>query len=240
MLSEEEEKMLLQNFIEKNEREAGQKVLIAHLRLVVKIAMEFKRFTNSLIDLIAEGNYGLMRALQKFSLEKNVRFSTYATIWIKACIQDFLLRAKSVIRIGKTALQKKILYNYSKSQNETEGSNVEQIAVDLGVNTRDVQEVKSLTNIGFIDGENEDVEGENLEKKFLYSNIFTKDKIEQALNSLDETEKFVIEKRILLEEPSKLSCLAASLGLSTERVRQIQQKAVEKLKKNLNKKDFYV
>ena len=116
ILSEEEEKFLLQDFFENQNNKSGHIVLNSHLRLVVKIAMQYKKFHASLMDLIAEGNLGLLKALKNFNLKKEVRFSTYAMLWIKASIREFLLKSLSSVKVATTSMQKKILFNLGKAR----------------------------------------------------------------------------------------------------------------------------
>ena len=113
ILSKEEEDKLLNLYLDKGDQRAGQAIVLSHLRLVVKIAMQYKNFGLNMMDIIAEGNIGLMMALQRFDRTKKARFSTYAGLWAKAKIQEFILKSWNMIKIGSTALRKQLLFNFS-------------------------------------------------------------------------------------------------------------------------------
>ena len=111
MLSAEDEERLFNEYFDNGNQQAGQAIVLSHMRLVVKIALQYRRYGINIMDLIAEGNAGLMKALQKFDRSKHVRFSTYAVLWIKSCIQDFILKSWSMVKVGSVALRKQLLFN---------------------------------------------------------------------------------------------------------------------------------
>ena len=149
VLSEEEENQLLRNFKENGDLAAAQKLITSHLRLAVKIALTYRRYGLPTADLISEANIGLMQAVKKFDTNKNVRLSTYAILWIKAALNDFVLRSWSLVKIGTVAAQKKLFYNLGRikarlgiyENKELEPSVVKQIAQELVVDEKDVVEM---------------------------------------------------------------------------------------------------
>lgn len=250
-LKQEEEYMLAKKLSEEQDVFAAQKLVESHLKLVVKIAFSFKNYGIPVVDLVSEGNLGLMQAVKKFDPEKGYRLSTYAMWWIKASIQEFVLRSWSLVRIGTTRAQKKLFFNLARLKRRifaTEGRDInfndyKLIASELNVTEEDVIEMDArLRQDRYLDEplNNED-EGSlidiipetranqeaiisvkqesNLKKKLLYN----------AIEQLNDREQFIINARKLAETPSTLEDLSNHFKISKERVRQIEERALEKL-----------
>lgn len=250
-LKQEEEYMLAKKLSEEQDVFAAQKLVESHLKLVVKIAFSFKNYGIPVVDLVSEGNLGLMQAVKKFDPEKGYRLSTYAMWWIKASIQEFVLRSWSLVRIGTTSAQKKLFFNLARLKRRifaTEGRDInfndyKLIASELNVTEEDVIEMDArLRQDRYLDEplNNED-EGSlidiipetranqeaiisvkqesNLKKKLLYN----------AIEQLNDREQFIINARKLAETPSTLEDLSNHFKISKERVRQIEERALEKL-----------
>ena len=263
ILTEEEEKNLLEDFFKNRNIKAGHVVLNSHLRLVVKIAMQYKRYHTSLFDLIAEGNLGLLKALKNFSLEKKVRFATYAMLWVKASIREFLIKSISSVKAITTNSQKKLLFGLSKarrflgiSAGEIHSKKqVEDISKLLNVEAGEIAEYErmmretketSLNEARFEEGGTEMGDaisnGENLAETSLVKNSkeILKSKLQNALQKLSPKEAEIIKLRMLDGEKNTLATLSEKFGISKERVRQIQDSATKKLKKILEEdKEFY-
>ncbi len=250
-LEADEEYMLAKRLIEEQDVFAAQKLVESHLKLVVKVAMSFRNYGLPIVELISEGNLGLMQAVKKFDPEKGHRLSTYAMWWIRASIQEFVLKSWSLVKIGTTATQKKLFFNLARVKRKilnTEGrefkySDYETIAQELNVAEAEVIEMdarlkqdKYLNESIGDEGEGELIDmlpeskanqeiiiatnqEKNLRKKLLY----------QALNQLNEREVYIINARRLRENPLTLEDLSAHFNISKERVRQIEERAVEKL-----------
>lgn len=258
MLTEDQENDLIDKFYNYNNKDAGQQIIMSHLRLVVKIAMEFRRYKMHMMEMIAEGNYGLLKALQKFDLGKGVRFSTYAMLWIKSYIQDFIVKNRSIIKIGSTALQKKIIYNLAKVKTAlgvvdsgSYNKNIQEIADTFGTSTRELEYIsnvmsgtQSLNTKVFDDEVSElidvisDEDNQSPEALTLTAMDSPERTLQAALFSLDERERRIITARRLTDEPATLKDLSTELNVSQERVRQIEEKALTKLKKFLKDRDL--
>ncbi len=253
VLSEEEEKQLVTQFQEKKDLEAAQKLVTSHLRLAAKIALTYRRYGLPLADIISEANIGLMQAVKKFSLDKKVRLATYAMWWIKAAINDYILRSWSLVKIGTIAAQKKLFYNLNRikaklglfDNKELEPSVVKKIAKELVVEEKDVVEMnqrlggdKSLNVIAGDDCEDEKIDfvvdsRQNIEgilalkqERQLRQNI-----LRRSLSQLNEREQYIIKERMLTDEPQTLDEIGEKFNISRERVRQIEKRAFEKLSK---------
>lgn len=251
LLSEEEEKSLLKDFTQNNNQNAGKKVAEAHLRIVVKIAMEFRAYCNNLWDMIAEGNIGLLKALKNFSPAKEVRFVTYATLWVKASIQEFVLRASSNVKISIGQMQKKILFNLGKvkaalNRYSHKNCTTKEIADILQVPESEINALQLATGELSLDAQiNNDGDttmqditpAETLtpEESFLRQKMHHQNKrtIIQAFQKLNDREISVIKKRFLTTKQSTLLDISKELGVSVERVRQIESAALKKMKTSL-------
>ena len=253
LLEEKHELDLANKWKNKNDENALHELIQAHMRLVVSYAVKYKNYGLSLNDLIQEGNIGLMKAAQKFEPDKGFRFSTYASWWIRASIQDFLLKHWSIVRIATTSKQKSLFFSLRRLKqkiNGNENGNIdfntaENIASDLNISTsavvnmdsRITQNDSSLNKKISEDGEDEFLsllEDENARPDNI---IFAKDEIDHkktmvnsAIDSLDDRETQIINERHLSEDPKTLEYLGKKLKISKERVRQIEKNAMNKMK----------
>ena len=209
VLSEEEENHLLREFKENGDLAAAQKLITSHLRLAVKIALTYRRYGLPAADLISEANIGLMQAVKKFDINKNVRLSTYAILWIKAALNDFVLRSWSLVKIGTVAAQKKLFYNLGRikarlgiyENKELEPSVVKQIAQELVVDEKDViemnQRIGGDTSLNTAAHNNDD---EQVEKIDLLA-----DKTQNIEGRLEQKQEAEVRRKILLSCLAKLS-----------------------------------
>ena len=252
ILTEEEEKELITNFQTKGDLVSAQKLITSHLRLAAKIALTYKRYGLPMSDVISEANIGLMQAVKKFDMNKKVRLATYAIWWIKAAINDYVLRSWSLVKIGTVAAQKKLFYNLSRikarlglyENKELEPKVVKQIANELMVEERDVTEMNrriggdSSLNVSLGDDEEgrEKIDmivdaRENIEAKLAYreEQQYKAKILAKSMLSLDDREQYIIKNRMLTDNPSTLEDIGEYFNISRERVRQIEKKAFEKL-----------
>jgi RNA polymerase sigma-32 factor len=256
MLSEQEEKDLARKWHEEKDLESAQKLVTSHLRLVAKIAQQFKGYGLPMTDMISEGNVGLMIAVKKFNPNKGFRLATYAMWWIRATIQDYVLKSWSMVKIGTSSAQKKLFFNLKKIKsrlyNMNEGrlpANVNEVIADeLNLSPNDVRDMDMRMSGGDIylnsHTSNSDDDGgevidviaspdESHEISILDNQEydFRKRKFTKAFSTLNPREQEVIEARRLSEKPETLEVLGARYGVSSERIRQIEEKALEKLTK---------
>ena len=257
LLEEKHELDLALKWRDKKDEKALHELIQAHMRLVVSFAVKYKQYGLSLGDLIQEGNIGLMKAAQKFDPDRGFRFSTYASWWIRASIQDFLLKHWSIVRIATTSKQKSLFFSLRRLKqkiNGTDSGNIdysmaENIASDLNISTsavvnmdsRITQNDSSLNKKISEDGQDEFLsllEDENARPDNI---VFAKDEINHkkdmvstAIGSLDERETQIINERHLSENPKTLEYLGKKLNISKERVRQIEKNAMNKMKSFIN------
>ncbi len=252
VLSEEQEVKLIRDFKEKGDLSAAQTLITSHLRLAVKIALTYRRYGLPTADLISEANLGLMQAVKKFDMNKNVRLSTYAILWIKAALNDFVLRSWSLVKIGTVAAQKKLFYNLGRikarlglyDNKELAPSEVKQIAHELVVDEREVVEMNrriggdsSLnTTVGHDDDAVEAIDLLADKSQNIECHLAQKQEAEykrrillQALSALNEREQYIVQHRMLTETPQTLDEIGEKFNISRERVRQIEKRAFEKL-----------
>ncbi len=253
VLSEEEETLLLREFKEKGDLAAAQKLITSHLRLAVKIALTYRRYGLPTADLISEANIGLMQAVKKFDTNKNVRLSTYAILWIKAALNDFVLRSWSLVKIGTVAAQKKLFYNLGRikarlgiyENKELEPSVVKQIAHELVVDEKDVVEMNqriggdASLNTAAHNNDDEQVEKIDLladKTQNIEGRLEQKQEAEirrkillSCLAKLSDREQYIVKNRMLTDSPQTLEDIGVKFNISRERVRQIEKKAFEKL-----------
>lgn len=253
VLSEEEERKLIYQFKEQGDLKAAQTLITSHLRLAVKIALTYRRYGLPTADLISEANIGLMQAVKKFDTSKNVRLSTYAILWIKAALNDFVLRSWSLVKIGTVAAQKKLFYNLGRikarlglyDNKELEPKVVKQIANELVVDEQDVVEMNrrlggdSSLNTKAYDSDDETIEkidliadkSQNQEMSLAAKQelAFKKQILAKSLAKLNEREQYIVKNRMLTENPLTLDEIGEKFNISRERVRQIEKRAFEKL-----------
>jgi len=257
MLAKDEEFMLAKRWKEHQDPEAAHRMVTSHLRLVAKIAMGYRGYGLPIGEVISEGNVGLMQAVKKFEPDKGFRLATYAMWWIRASIQEYILRSWSLVKMGTTAAQKKLFFNLRKVKSEIsaleEGDlhheHVTQIATKLGVLESEVISMNrrlsggdaSLNAPMRADGESEwqdwladdnAVSQETVvaeeEEKSLRMGL-----LEEAMTELTDRERHILTERRLKDDPSTLEELASQYGVSRERVRQIEVRAFEKLQKTM-------
>ena len=255
MLDAEEEYMLAKNWKETGNLKSAEKLVTSHLRLVAKIAMGYKGYGLPINEMISEGNIGLMQAVKKFEPEKGFRLATYAMWWIKASIQEYILRSWSLVKIGTTTAQKKLFFNLRKIKNQiaptTEGDlkqeHVSSIAKKLDVSEEEVvsmnrrlrgKEHSLNTPIGEdgeqwqdwvvdkeMDHELRFAQQEEMEQR--------KDLLQDSIKILNEREREILHSRRLTDKPTTLEELSKKYKISRERIRQIENKAFEKLQKHM-------
>jgi RNA polymerase sigma-32 factor len=254
MLEPQEEYMLAKSWREHGDRTAAHKLVTSHLRLVAKIAMGYRGYGLPISEVISEGNVGLMQAVKRFEPEKGFRLATYAMWWIKAAIQEYILRSWSLVKMGTTANQKKLFFNLRKAKSKIsaleEGDlrpdQVQIIAKRLGVTEQDVVEMNrrlggdvSLNAPIREDGDSGEWqdwlvdESSSQEARLVASEESDNRRkaLGEALDVLNERERRIFEARRLVDEPITLEELADEFGVSRERVRQIEVRAFEKVQK---------
>ena len=256
MLDAEEEYMLAKNWKENGNLQSAHKLVTSHLRLVAKIAMGYRGYGLPVNELISEGNIGLMQAVKKFDPDKGFRLATYAMWWIKAAIQEYVLRSWSLVKMGTTSAQKKLFFNLKKIKNQIapgqEGDlrdeQVKEISKRLDVdsdevvnmNRRMMGQEKSLNDpikVGETEEWQDWLTDEALDQELLVSQQQEYNDKKELLNSamkiLNDREKEIIIARRLTEDPSTLEDLSKKYKISRERIRQIETKAFEKLQKSM-------
>ncbi len=256
MLDAEEEYMLAKNWRDSGNIKSAHKLVTSHLRLVAKIAMGYRGYGLPVNELISEGNIGLMQAVKKFDPDKGFRLATYAMWWIKAAIQEYVLRSWSLVKMGTTTAQKKLFFNLKKIKNQIapnqEGDlrneQVEEISNRLNVKTEEVVNMnrrmmgqeKSL-NDPIKSGEKDEwqdfIVDDHMDQELIISQKQEledkRDLLYQSIQSLKGREKEILEQRRLTENPKTLEELSKKYKISRERIRQIETKAFEKLQKTM-------
>jgi len=255
VLTAEQEYMLAKRYAEHQDPEAAAQLVTSHLRLVAKIAMGYRGYGLPVSELISEGNIGLMQGVKKFEPDRGFRLSTYAMWWIKASIQEFILRSWSLVKMGTTAAQKKLFFNLRRMKKNLDSyedsdlhpDDVKTIATKLGVAEHEVVNMNrrmmmggdASLNVSF----NEDGEGQwqdMLEDNGPLQDVVVADAQEagqrhallsEAMDTLNEREKHILTQRRLIDEPQTLEELSQEYAVSRERVRQIEVRAFEKLQK---------
>jgi RNA polymerase sigma-32 factor len=254
MLEPHEEYVLAKSWREHGDHDAAHKLTTSHLRLVVKTAVAYRGYGLPISELISEGNVGLLQAVKRFEPDMGFRLSTYAVWWIKAAIQEYILRSWSLVKMGTTANQKKLFFNLRKAKSQIsaleEGDllpdQVQVIATRLGVTEQNVIEMNRRLggdvslNAPIREGEDSDEwqdrladESSSQESRLMESEEFENRRkaLGQALATLNERERQIFEARRLADEPITLEELADEYGISRERVRQIEARAFEKVQR---------
>lgn len=249
LLSKEEEKRLARRLRDQGDLAAAHSLICANLRFVVKVAHEYKGYGIRLLDLVQEGNIGLMNAVKKFDPDRGIRLITYAVWWIRAYMQNFIMRSWSLVKIGTTQAQRKLFFKLGQTRNAlrnlTGDEDYEEIANELDVNQDVVLEMSqrlgqrdasldlplgnesefSLMDTLADDRDNQEASLLNTESQTHATTLISK-----ALETLKPRERAIVEQRLLTETPRTLQELADDFGISRERVRQVEQKALQKLK----------
>ncbi|MBS0254985.1 MAG: RNA polymerase sigma factor RpoH [Proteobacteria bacterium] len=259
VLTAEQEYMLAKRYAEHGDPDAAKQLVTSHLRLVAKIAMGYRGYGLPVSELIAEGNIGLMQGVKKFEADRGFRLATYAMWWIKASIQEFILRSWSLVKIGTTAAQKKLFFNLKRMKKNLDAyedtdlhpDDVKKIATDLGVseaevvsmNRRMMQGGDASLNVSL------NAEGEGQWQDLLADDDALQDEVvanaqeahwrhallAEAMQGLNEREREILFQRRLVDEPKTLEELSQLYNVSRERVRQIEVRAFEKLQAAMQK-----
>ena len=255
ILAPEEEFMLAKRWREHGDTDAAARLVNSHLRLVAKIAMGYRGYGLPVSELISEGNIGLMQGVKKFEPDRGFRLATYAMWWIRASIQEFILRSWSLVKMGTTAAQKKLFFNLRRMKNQIDAfeegdlkpQDVAKIAKDLGVTEDEVVSMNRRMGMGGDTSLNAPLksseDGEGQWQDFLVSEAPLQDEIiadeeerqvrhellGKAMESLNERERHILTERRLVDEPQTLEDLSQVYGVSRERIRQIEVRAFEKL-----------
>lgn len=253
-LSKEEEFSLAKSYLEQNNLEAAQKLVTSHLKLVAKIAMGYKNYGLPVTELVSEGNLGLMQAVKKYDPDLGFRLSTYAMWWIKAAIQEYVLKSWSLVKIGTTSTQKKLFFSLGKIKNKITSmysrnvneSDYKDIAAELGVSIKEVSEMNQRLSgpdlslnrpssnnneehnemIDFLPESKPNQELVLMNKQNLGNKMQA---LSQAMKILDDREINILTARKLNEVPITLDSLSLKYNISKERVRQIENRAFEKV-----------
>ena len=254
LLTQEEEFELAVRYKKHNDINAVQKLITSNLRFVVKVAFEYKSYGIKILDLIQEGNIGLMMAVKKFDPYRGYRFISYAIWWIRAYIQNFIIKNWSLVKIGTTQAQKKLFYKIGKvrkalEENQEKEKKYELVANELAVAKEDIiemeqrmsardlsldapiddsQELSHFDLLKETSPNQEEVFGDEEEKQILGKDV------RDAMKRLNDKEEYVIKNRIMADSPLTLQEIGHHLKLSRERVRQIESEALKKLKKEMS------
>ncbi len=263
MLEKEEEFMLAKRFAEHGDPDAAQALITSHLRLVAKIAMGYRGYGLPIGEVISEGNVGLMQAVKRFDPDKGFRLATYAMWWIRAAIQEYILRSWSLVKIGTTAAQKKLFFNLRRIKGQIDAvedgdlrpEQIEHIATKLGVTNDDVISMNrrmagAEASLNAPMGKDAEGGGEwqdwlvdenavNAETKLANEDEYDlrMTLLDQAMATLNEREQHILTERRLKDQPATLEELSQHYGVSRERVRQIEVRAFEKLQKAMRRLD---
>jgi len=259
MLEPEEEYMLAKAWVEREDAKAAHKLVTSHLRLAAKMAMGYRGYGLPIAEVVSEANVGLMQAVKRFDPEKGFRLSTYAMWWIRASIQEFVLRSWSLVKMGTTSAQKKLFFNLRKAKNkigvmedgDMRPEHVKQIANDLNVTEKEVTSMNRRMSggdaslnvrVGGDDGEGaaefqDWLEDEDADQATDYAERneleARRELMTQAMEVLNDREKDILTKRKLLDKPVTLEDLSGEYNVSRERIRQIEVRAFEKLQEKM-------
>jgi len=256
LLNQESEQLLARRYRAENDLQAAHTLVTSNLRFVVKVSYEYRSYGIRMADLIQEGNIGLMKAVQKFDPDKGIRLISYAVWWIRAYIQNYILKSWSLVKLGTTQAQRKLFFSLARTKREIEKLSVpgesspdaRRIAKKLRVKTSEVTEMEQR-----LEGRDLSLDapmgddGGNSHVDFVVSRAAIQDeelgamqesslvckRVEVALGRLDQRERFIIEKRVMSDKPMTLKELGRHFGFSRERARQLEIRAKEKLKQEL-------
>ncbi|ALG60621.1 RNA polymerase sigma 70 [Citromicrobium sp. JL31] len=261
VLTAEQEYMLAKRYEEHEDPEAAAQLVSSHLRLVAKIAMGYRGYGLPVSDLISEGNVGLMQGVKKFEPDRGFRLATYAMWWIKASIQEYILRSWSLVKMGTTAAQKKLFFNLRRMKKNLDAyedtdlhpDDVKKIATDLGVPEQEVINMNRRMLMGGDSSLNVSMRGDE-ENASQWQDWLTDDRplqdettadtqeaqvrhamLLEAMDSLNDREKHILTERRLTEDPQTLEELSKVYDVSRERIRQIEVRAFEKLQKAMQR-----
>jgi RNA polymerase sigma-32 factor len=256
LLTQEEEQRLARLFRKSQNLRAAHILVTSNLRFVVKVSYEYRSYGIKMSDLIQEGNIGLMKAVEKFDPDKEIRLISYAVWWIRAYIQNYILKSWSLVKLGTTQAQRKLFFSLARTKRELEKMHAsgekldsKEIAKRLRVKPTEVQEMEQRmegrdlsldapmgddggnSHVDFVVG-HEAPQDEELSRKQEVELVTSK--VELALRRLDQRERFIIEKRVMSDKPMTLKELGEHFGFSRERARQLEIRAKEKLRQELN------
>src|SRR6476619_1477472 len=259
MLEPQEEYMLAKSWREHGDRDAAHRLVTSHLRLVARIAMGYRGYGLPIGEVVSEGNVGLMQAVKRFDPDKGFRLATYAMWWIRAAIQEYILRSWSLVKMGTTAAQKKLFFNLRQIKGQLKAldegdlrpDQVKRIATQLGVTEEDVVSMNRRLGgdaslnapVRAADAESgewqdwlvDETPGQDERLAESEELAMRKGYIAKAMASLNDREKRIFEARRLAEEPATLEDLSAEFGVSRERIRQIEVRAFEKVQAAVQK-----
>jgi RNA polymerase sigma-32 factor len=259
LLSVEEEQRLARQYRDLKDARAGHRLITANLRFVVKVANEYRSYGFRVADLIQEGNIGLMRSVQKFDPDKEIRLISYAVWWIRAYIQNYILRSWSLVKLGTTQAQRKLFFSLARTRREldrmstehgadSDGEDEAKVATKLRVKPTEVREMAqrmdgrdlsldaplgddgASSHVDFVVG---GAPGQEEELGAAQEQRLMSARVATALGRLDERERFIVEQRIMTDSPRSLKELGDHFGFSRERARQLEIRAKEKLKGEL-------
>jgi len=259
LLSAEEEQRLAREFAANRDTRAAHRLVTANLRFVVKVAYEYRSYGFRMADLIQEGNIGLMKAVQKFDPDKGIRLISYAVWWIRAYIQNFILKSWSLVKLGTTQAQRKLFFSLARTRRELDKSSLEhgadsdgrdstKVATKLKVKTSEVDEMAQrmegrdlsldapmgddggASHVDFVEAH---LPGADVELSGAQERTVVSGRVGSALGRLDPRERFIIEQRVMAEQPMTLKELGEHFGFSRERARQLEIRAKEKLRTEL-------
>ncbi len=260
LLTVEEEQRLAREFRDGGDTRAAHRLITANLRFVVKVSHEYRSYGFRMADLIQEGNIGLMKAVQKFDPDKGIRLISYAVWWIRAYIQNYILKSWSLVKLGTTQAQRKLFFSLARTKRELDKDSVEhgldsdgadssKIAKKLRVKTGEVEEMTQrmegrdlsldapmgddggYTHVDFVVG---DGPAQDHEFSNAQEQSMVQGRIGEALARLDQRERYIIEQRVMSDRPMTLKELGEHFGFSRERARQLEIRAKEKLKQELH------
>ncbi len=251
LLSPDEERLYAVKFFEEKDLESAHRLITSNLRFVVKVASEYKSYGMKMLDLIQEGNIGLMMAVRKFNPHKGIRLISYAVWWIRAYIQNYIISAWSLLKIGTTQAQKKLFFKLNQAKNAirqlTGADDLEATALALDVKESEAVEMNQRMQGEFsLDAEVVAGEGLTLLESLIDDRqnqeealaeqqeaSLLQGQVAQAMEHLNEKERYVIERRVASDEPLTLQEIADHFSISRERVRQIEENALKKIKNHL-------